>query len=82
MKDLRHLLSKKEFKKYYYITQEEIDKYHPLYLENRDEHSIMETAMILVSERYEKYELVDLVNYLLHKIHDKEEIRIEINTKY
>ncbi len=56
----------------YYISQREIEDYHPLGSKNAKHHRIYETAAILVSERHDKYELVDLVNVLLRRIHGKE----------
>ncbi len=70
MKNLKDELSKKAMP--FYIDQNEIKKFHPL--NNNFENAIdgiFEAATWLVSERHEKYDLVDLVNALLHKLHTK-----------
>lgn len=63
MQELKHLLSNDA--KQYYIHQETVDSRHPLESEKKDIHKIYEVAQVLVSERYEKSELVDLVHCLL-----------------
>ena len=50
----------------YYIDQQEIDSMHPL--EGGSDH-IFCAALCLIKERHDRYDLVNLVNYLLHKIH-------------
>ena len=65
MKDLKYMLA--PYSKTFYIAQDEIEKFRPTRAGRYDLHG---AATIMVSERHDKYDLVDLVNALLHKIHE------------
>jgi len=66
MINLKEKLSEGALK--YYISEEEIQKMHPLEV---DSHEIYEAAMWMVSERNDKYELVDLVHALLYMLESR-----------
>lgn len=56
--------------KKYYITQDEITSLHPTVNSMHDGkwgYDIYEAALVMVSERYEKYDLVDLVSAIITK---------------
>ncbi len=68
IKNLKRLLPKKSLK--YYMDNDTIESFHPAGRNNEIRHDIYNAANIMVSERYEKGDLVILVNALLVLLHE------------
>lgn len=68
MQNLKKSLSKNAVP--YYVHQDAVVSRHPVMSDNPEHHHIYEAAGVMVSERHDKGDLVELVNCLLRLIHE------------